>query len=175
MTAWGVLDFAGGDVVHISSGVSGLAASLVVGKRKAFGQGQELPPHNILLVFMGASLLWVGGWVGGWMGGWVGGWVGVGGCGWVRVCVGGWVAESAYYIVVGRVCRWVDVFIGGWPCNAISHYILLFYIMSVGQFCFNAGSAGCACWLRRVCILAPQGVHVQICTISHHIGGLVLL
>ncbi len=71
MTAWGVLDFAGGDVVHISSGVSGLAASLVVGKRKAFGQGQELPPHNILLVFMGASLLWVGGWVGGWMGGWV--------------------------------------------------------------------------------------------------------
>jgi ammonium transporter, Amt family len=68
MTAWGVLDFAGGDVVHISSGVSGLAASLVVGKRKAFGQGQELPPHNILLVFMGASLLWVGGWVGWWVG-----------------------------------------------------------------------------------------------------------
>jgi ammonia channel protein AmtB len=47
---------------------TGLAASLVVGKRKAFGQGQELPPHNILLVFMGASLLWVGrcGWV--WVG-----------------------------------------------------------------------------------------------------------
>jgi len=60
MSTWGVLDFAGGDVVHISSGVSGLAASLIVGKRKSFGQGQELPPHNILLVFMGASLLWVG-------------------------------------------------------------------------------------------------------------------
>jgi len=60
MSSWGVLDFAGGDVVHISSGVSGLAASLIVGKRKAFGHGQELPPHNILLVFMGASLVWVG-------------------------------------------------------------------------------------------------------------------
>ena len=60
MSTWGVLDFAGGDVVHISSGVSGLAASLVVGKRKGFGHGQEIPPHNILLVFMGASLLWVG-------------------------------------------------------------------------------------------------------------------
>lgn len=60
MSAWGVLDFAGGDVVHISSGVSGLAASLVVGKRKAFAMGSALPPHNILLVFMGGSLLWVG-------------------------------------------------------------------------------------------------------------------
>jgi len=60
MSKWGVLDFAGGDVVHISSGVSGLAASLVVGKRKSFAAGAALPPHNILLVFMGGSLLWVG-------------------------------------------------------------------------------------------------------------------
>ncbi|EKX40018.1 ammonium transporter [Guillardia theta CCMP2712] len=60
MSQWHVLDFAGGDVVHISSGASGLAASIIVGKRKGFGQGQELPPHNILLVFLGASLLWVG-------------------------------------------------------------------------------------------------------------------
>jgi len=60
MSKWGVLDFAGGDVVHISSGVSGLAASLVVGKRKTFAAGAALPPHNILLVFMGGSLLWVG-------------------------------------------------------------------------------------------------------------------
>jgi Amt family ammonium transporter len=60
MSKWGVLDFAGGDVVHISSGVSGLAASLVVGKRKCFASGATPPPHNILLVFMGGSLLWVG-------------------------------------------------------------------------------------------------------------------
>jgi Amt family ammonium transporter len=60
MGSWGVLDFAGGDVVHISSGVSGLVAAFIVGKRKAFGQGAELPPHNVLLTFIGASLLWVG-------------------------------------------------------------------------------------------------------------------
>jgi Amt family ammonium transporter len=60
MSTWGVLDYAGGDVVHISSGVAGLAATFVVGKRKAYASGQELPPHNLLLVFMGASLLWVG-------------------------------------------------------------------------------------------------------------------
>ena len=60
MSSWGVLDFAGGDVVHISSGVSGLAASLIVGKRKCFAAGATPPPHNILLVFMGGALLWVG-------------------------------------------------------------------------------------------------------------------
>ena len=56
----GVLDFAGGDVVHISSGVSGLVAAIILGKRRAFGAGAELPPHNVLLTFLGASLLWVG-------------------------------------------------------------------------------------------------------------------
>lgn len=60
MSKWGVLDFAGGDVVHISSGVAGLAASIIVGKRKAYAMGAPLPPHNTLLVFMGGSLLWVG-------------------------------------------------------------------------------------------------------------------
>jgi len=60
MGGWGVLDFAGGDVVHISSGVAGLAASLVVGKRKSWTKGNEVPPHNVMFVFIGASLLWVG-------------------------------------------------------------------------------------------------------------------
>jgi Amt family ammonium transporter len=60
MGNWGVLDFAGGDVVHISSGVSGLVAAIILGPRRAFGAGAELPPHNVLLTFLGASLLWVG-------------------------------------------------------------------------------------------------------------------
>jgi len=50
-----VLDFAGGTVVHINSGVAGLMACLMVGKRKTIG-----PPHNMVLTFIGASLLWVG-------------------------------------------------------------------------------------------------------------------
>ena len=55
----GALDFAGGTVVHISSGVSALAAALVIGKRKGYGH-QPMPPHNLPFTVMGASLLWFG-------------------------------------------------------------------------------------------------------------------
>jgi Amt family ammonium transporter len=50
-----VLDFAGGTVVHINSGTAGLVCCLLLGKRKDQG-----PPHNMVLTFIGASLLWVG-------------------------------------------------------------------------------------------------------------------
>ncbi|HZL60040.1 MAG TPA: ammonium transporter [Stellaceae bacterium] len=50
-----VLDFAGGTVVHINAGVAGLMTALVLGKRKDTG-----PAHNVILTFIGASLLWVG-------------------------------------------------------------------------------------------------------------------
>ncbi len=54
--AWSkVLDFAGGTVVHINAGVAGLMCAICLGKRKDFG-----PPHNMVLTFIGASLLWVG-------------------------------------------------------------------------------------------------------------------
>lgn len=56
---WGALDFAGGAVVHISSGVAALAAALVVGKRQRFGS-DLMVPHNIPYVVLGASLLWFG-------------------------------------------------------------------------------------------------------------------
>jgi Amt family ammonium transporter len=57
--AAGVLDFAGGTVVHINSGVAGLVAALVLGKRVGYGT-EPLPPHNLVLSVVGASLLWVG-------------------------------------------------------------------------------------------------------------------
>jgi ammonium transporter, Amt family len=50
-----VLDFAGGTVVHVNSGVAGLMCALMLGKRKDTG-----PAHNVVLTFIGASLLWVG-------------------------------------------------------------------------------------------------------------------
>lgn len=53
------LDFAGGTVVHISSGVSGLVCALVLGKRIGFGQ-EPMVPHNLTYTFIGACLLWVG-------------------------------------------------------------------------------------------------------------------
>jgi ammonium transporter, Amt family len=55
----GALDFAGGTVVHISSGSSALAAALVVGRRRGFGH-QPMPPHNLPMTVLGASLLWFG-------------------------------------------------------------------------------------------------------------------
>ena len=55
----GVLDFAGGTVVHINSGVAGLMAALVMGKRTGYGT-EPMPPHNLVLSVIGASLLWVG-------------------------------------------------------------------------------------------------------------------
>jgi Amt family ammonium transporter len=55
----GVLDFAGGTVVHINAGVAGLVAALVIGKRKGYGT-DNMAPHNLGLAVIGASLLWVG-------------------------------------------------------------------------------------------------------------------
>lgn len=55
----GALDFAGGDVVHISSGVTGLLLCLLLGKRKGFGL-MSYRPHNVPFVVLGASLLWFG-------------------------------------------------------------------------------------------------------------------
>src|SRR6201984_1365170 len=53
------LDFAGGTVVHISSGVSALVCALYLGKRSGFPK-QPMPPHSLVLSFIGACLLWVG-------------------------------------------------------------------------------------------------------------------
>ena len=55
----GALDFAGGTVVHISSGVSALVAALLIGKRLGYGK-EPMPPHNLPLTVAGAALLWVG-------------------------------------------------------------------------------------------------------------------
>jgi Amt family ammonium transporter len=55
----GALDFAGGTVVHISSGVSALVAAIIIGRRVGY-PGKTLPPHNLSLTIIGASLLWFG-------------------------------------------------------------------------------------------------------------------
>jgi Amt family ammonium transporter len=55
----GALDFAGGTVVHISSGISALAAALYIGKRRGYGS-EPMPPHNLPLTVTGAAMLWVG-------------------------------------------------------------------------------------------------------------------
>ncbi len=59
MGAMGAMDFAGGTVVHISSGASALAAAIMFGKRAGYGR-EAMPPHNLPFSVVGASLLWVG-------------------------------------------------------------------------------------------------------------------
>ncbi len=56
---WGVLDFAGGTVVHINAGVAGLAACLALGPRKGFPE-RQMPPNNLGYTIVGAAMLWVG-------------------------------------------------------------------------------------------------------------------
>jgi len=57
--AKGALDFAGGTVVHINAGIAGLVAAIVLGKRVGLGK-EAMPPHNLVMTMIGASLLWVG-------------------------------------------------------------------------------------------------------------------
>ncbi|MGI4856837.1 MAG: ammonium transporter [Janthinobacterium lividum] len=59
LAASGVLDFAGGTVVHINAGVAGLVCALVLGKRVGYGR-EVMAPHNLVLTLVGAALLWVG-------------------------------------------------------------------------------------------------------------------
>jgi Amt family ammonium transporter len=55
----GLLDFAGGTVVHINAGVAAIVAAMVLGNRKGFGT-TAMPPHNLTMTVAGASMLWVG-------------------------------------------------------------------------------------------------------------------
>jgi len=57
--AMGAIDFAGGTVVHINAGIAGLMCAIALGKRKGYGT-LAMPPHNLSLTLIGASLLWVG-------------------------------------------------------------------------------------------------------------------
>ncbi len=56
---WGVLDFAGGTVVHINAGIAALVACILVGKRNGYPQ-KPMPPHNLTMTITGAGMLWVG-------------------------------------------------------------------------------------------------------------------
>jgi Amt family ammonium transporter len=56
---WGALDFAGGTVVHINSGIAGLVGAIIAGKRLGYGS-EHMPPHSLTMTMIGAALLWVG-------------------------------------------------------------------------------------------------------------------
>lgn len=59
LSADGVLDFAGGTVVHINAGIAGLVAAIMIGRRKGYGT-QSMAPHSMMFTMVGGALLWVG-------------------------------------------------------------------------------------------------------------------
>ena len=59
LSSIGILDFAGGTVVHINAGIAGLVAAIVIGKRKGYPR-TAMPPHSMMLTLVGAAMLWVG-------------------------------------------------------------------------------------------------------------------
>lgn len=56
---WGALDFAGGTVIHINSGIAGLVGAIMIGKRIGYGK-EALPPHSLPMTLIGTAVLWVG-------------------------------------------------------------------------------------------------------------------
>jgi len=59
LSADGVLDFAGGTVVHINAGIAGLVAAIMIGKRKGYGT-QGMAPHSMMMTMVGGAMLWIG-------------------------------------------------------------------------------------------------------------------
>ncbi|MFA6079765.1 MAG: ammonium transporter, partial [Candidatus Omnitrophota bacterium] len=59
LRSMGVLDFAGGTVAHVSSGIAALVCALMLGKRRGYGR-EPMPPHNLPLTILGAAILWFG-------------------------------------------------------------------------------------------------------------------
>lgn len=59
MAKGGVLDYAGGTVVHISAGIAGLVVAIMLGKRVGHGK-EAMPPHNMVITLIGAGMLWIG-------------------------------------------------------------------------------------------------------------------
>jgi ammonium transporter, Amt family len=90
----GALDYAGGTVVHINAGIAGLVGALVVGKRIGYGT-VAMPPHNLPMVMIGASLLWVG-------------WFGFNvGSGLEANAFAGLVFLNTFIATAAAVCTWV--------------------------------------------------------------------
>ena len=107
----GALDYAGGTVVHINAGVSGLVACLVLGKRLGYGR-EPMSPHNLTFAMLGAAILWIG-WLLGLISGAVGGLV-------VITPASGFVGPVAALVmglIGGVCCFWGAVFLkrmAGW-------------------------------------------------------------
>ncbi len=168
----GVLDFAGGAVVHVNSGVAGLVCALFLGKRVGYGK-DNMAPHNLALTMVGASLLWVG-------------WIGFNaGSAWAPDAIAaqallGTIVASATGGAAWAIAEWIDrkkPTLLGLVSGAIAGLVAVTpaagFVNSQGAFIIGA-VGGLACWFAVIWIKRWLKYDDSLDAFGiHGVGGLV--
>ncbi len=172
LAADGVLDFAGGTVVHINAGVAGLVAAIVVGKRKGY-QKTAMPPHNLMFTIVGAAMLWVG-----WFGFNAGSAAAADGAAGMAMAVTQIAAAIA--AVVWMLAEWVShgkPSVLGIASGAVAGLVAITpaagFVGPMGALAIGAAS-GLGCFIAAVKIKPALGVDDALDAFSvHGVGGII--
>jgi Amt family ammonium transporter len=171
MRQWGALDFAGGTVVHITAGMTALAAALVLGRRQGYPDGIS-PPHNLPFAVLGAGLLWFG-----WFGFNAGSALGAGGlagsafmCTHISAATGGvtWALLDWYKHKKPTTLGMITGMVGG----LVSITPAAGFVTPVGAICIGIG-AGVIPWFSVTYIKAALGYDDTLDAFGvHGVGGI---
>lgn len=172
LAADGVLDFAGGTVVHINAGVAGLVAAIVIGKRKGY-QKTAMPPHNLMFTIVGAAMLWVG-----WFGFNAGSAAAADGAAGMAMAVTQIAAAIA--AVVWMLAEWVShgkPSVLGIASGAVAGLVAITpaagFVGPMGALAIGAAS-GLGCFIAAVKIKPALGVDDALDAFSvHGVGGII--
>lgn len=172
LAADGVLDFAGGTVVHINAGVAGLVAAIVIGKRKGY-QKTAMPPHNLMFTIIGAAMLWVG-----WFGFNAGSAAAADGAAGMAMAVTQIAAAIA--AVVWMLAEWVShgkPSVLGIASGAVAGLVAITpaagFVGPMGALAIGAAS-GLGCFIAAVKIKPALGVDDALDAFSvHGVGGII--
>lgn len=168
----GVLDFAGGTVVHINSGVAGLVAAMVLGKRLGYGE-ENMAPHNLVLSLIGASMLWVG-----WFGFNAGSAVAANGAAGMAMAVT--QIATAIAALAWMVCEWLTLgkpsvlgIISGAVAGLVAITPAAGFVAPGGALVIGA-AAGIVCWWAAAKLKPMLGYDDSLDVFGiHGIGGIV--
>jgi len=168
----GVLDFAGGTVVHINSGIAGLVACLVIGKRTNYGQ-ENMAPHNLTLTLIGASMLWIG-----WFGFNAGSAVAANGSAGMAMAVTQIAAAGA--ALAWMICEWFELkrpSVLGLVSGAVAGLVAITpaagFVDPAGALAIGA-IAGIVCWFVSTKIKHKLGYDDSLDVFGiHGVGGIV--
>ena len=168
----GVLDFAGGTVVHINSGVAGLVAALVLGKRLGYRE-ENMAPHNLVLSLIGASMLWVG-----WFGFNAGSAVAANGAAGMAMAVTQIATAAA--ALAWMVCEWISLkkpsvlgIISGAVAGLVAITPAAGFVAPGGALAIGV-AAGIVCWWAAAKLKPMLGYDDSLDVFGiHGVGGIV--